>query len=184
MTPIPHLSLLCHPACNAAAVRTLTASARRTEDGGLWLAYRLRGDISRLRIAEPSLNPAQTDRLWEQTCFEAFIAGTGKAAYREYNFAPSGDWAVYEFSDYRLPTALDMPPPPRIEMCKTEGRLEVDAFLAPQCLPPSVGGYEIGLSAVVEATDICDGCHSYWALHHAGERPDFHQRASFILQLE
>lgn len=74
-----------------------------------------------MRIAEPSPDPAQTGRLWEQTCFEAFIADTGKAAYREYNFAPSGDWAVYEFSDYRLPTALNMPPPPRIEMRKTEG---------------------------------------------------------------
>lgn len=43
------------------------------------------------------------DGLWRHTCFEAFVAapaGCG-SGYVEYNFAPSGAWAIYRFDGYR-----------------------------------------------------------------------------------
>ncbi|MCC6173187.1 MAG: DOMON-like domain-containing protein [Gammaproteobacteria bacterium] len=43
------------------------------------------------------------DGLWRHTCFEAFVAapaGHG-SGYVEYNFAPSGAWAIYRFDGYR-----------------------------------------------------------------------------------
>ena len=36
--------------------------------------------------------------LWQTTCFEAFLRAPGGEAYREWNFAPSGDWAAYDFT--------------------------------------------------------------------------------------
>jgi hypothetical protein len=39
----------------------------------------------------------------------------------------------------------------------------------------------LGLAAVIERTD---GGHSYWALTHPGDRPDFHDPAGFVLQIE
>src|SRR5689334_3335291 len=45
--------------------------------------------------------PERTDELWKTTCFEAFLRPLGETSYLEWNFAPSGQWASYEFSDYR-----------------------------------------------------------------------------------
>jgi len=42
---------------------------------------------------------------------------------------------------------------------------------------------QVGLAAVVEATDVVDGSHSYWALHHPASLPDFHHRDGFRLEL-
>ena len=181
--PSDTLPLHCHPATPAPAVRALTARARRTAEG-LTLTFLLQGDIARLRIARPQTQPAYTERLWEQTCFEAFIARAGEAGYREFNFAPSGDWAIYAFSAYRTPLALDPLPAPRIVAQQTDGRLELDVHLAHASLPCGNGAWDIGLSAVVEAADLGDGRHSYWALRHAAERPDFHRRESFTLRLD
>src|SRR5258706_354715 len=38
----------------------------------------------------------------------------------------------------------------------------------------------LNLAAVIEAVD---GSLTYWAAHHAGARPDFHDRASFCVPL-
>src|SRR5690242_17714432 len=54
------------------------------------------------RFVIPS--PAERERtaeLWKTTCFEAFLRPLGEQSYREWNFAPSGRWASYEFSGYR-----------------------------------------------------------------------------------
>lgn len=184
------LPLACHPATPSTVVRTLAVRQTHHADGGLELVFQLQGDIARLRISAPSPRPLRSDRLWEQTCFEIFIAQSGRNAYREFNFAPSGDWAVYAFADYRRPCPDDEArvfapdfPAPQITAQRSAGRLEVAVNLPPDALPPGNLPLEIGLSAVVEAADLCEGRHSYWALAHATERPDFHRRESFTLRL-
>ncbi len=179
------LILLRHPATPAPVVRTLEARAMFQTDGTLALAFRLWGDIARLRIPE-ELAPERTDLLWEHTCFEAFIGVRGETAYREFNFSPSGQWASYAFADYRQPGAdLAEIEPPRITTRRFAGRLELDAILPARALPPNAGRapWEIGLCAVVESADTVDGSHSYWALHHPVPHPDFHHRAAFTLKL-
>ena len=39
--------------------------------------------------------------LWEDTCFEFFLADDSELGYVEFNFSPAGDWQVFRFSDYR-----------------------------------------------------------------------------------
>jgi hypothetical protein len=46
--------------------------------------------------------------------------------------------------------------------------------------PPVTGGWQLGLTAVVEAAD---GSLSYWALRHPVARPDFHHRDGFAQTL-
>ena len=94
------LTLRCHPATPTPVVRTIEAQATILADGRLRIAYRLWGDMVRLRIPT-TLSSDRTDMLWEHTCFEAFIAAEGETAYREFNFSPSGQWAAYAFSDDR-----------------------------------------------------------------------------------
>lgn len=166
-------------------VRSVAAGVSRTPDGGLVFDYRLSGDMVRLLIPSPQPE-SRSDGLWEHTCFEAFIAVAGDAAYREFNFSPSGQWAAYAFSDYRQPDGTATPArPPQITSHRSAGRLELTATIAVDALPPgaAAAGLQIGLSAIIECTDTVEGRRSYWALRHAGTRPDFHQRDTFALEL-
>ena len=178
------LKLICHPATPAPVVRSVDVWVNRRPDGGIAFAYCLRGDMVRLRI--PLESPRErTDSLWEHTCFEAFIGKRGEAAYREFNFSPSGQWAAYEFSGYRqrVDRQIDSEAP-RIVARLFAGRLELEVIVGVQSLPAGSAdsAWQIGLSAVVEAADTADGSHSYWALHHPEDRPDFHDRRSFTLE--
>lgn len=180
-TPDYPLRLLCHPATAAPVVRLIEARALLRPNGHLDLAFCLRGDMARLLIpTEPS---ADRNLLWEHTCFEAFVSVAGGSTYREFNFSPSGQWAFFAFSDYRLgDDTLPPVPAPQITSRLYAGRLELEAILAPEALPCGKP-LRIGLSAVVEAADTIDGSHSYWALRHPAAHPDFHHRDSFAFEL-
>jgi hypothetical protein len=175
--------LICHPATPAPVVRSVEARISAKPDGSIDITYCLRGDIIRLRVPE-ELAPERIDQLWEHTCFEAFIRVRGETGYREFNFSPSGQWAAYAFKDYRKPEeVLPEIDTPRIVARRTAGRLEIDVTLPPLALPPNPGKtpWQIGLSAVVEEADTVDGSHSYWALRHPCERPNFHHCDAFAL---
>ncbi len=121
--------------------------------------------------------------LWRHTCFEAFIAVGRQPFYHEFNFAPSGEWAVYAFRRYRDGGLLaDETMRPHIT-ARSDGRqLELDTLVRLDRLSPihARACLRIGLSAVIEAHDG----FSYWALHHPGRKPDFHHADGFALLLE
>ena len=175
--------LICHPATPAPAVRAIETRVAFREDGVLIIDYRLWGDMARVLVPQPRPK-GQADLLWEHTCFEAFIGTPVDKTYREFNFSPSGQWAAYAFSDYRQRVSdFALGTAPQITTRLSLGRLELHAILAPEALPDGGATLQIGLSAVIEGTDLVDGSHSYWALHHSTERPDFHHRAGFTLRL-
>jgi hypothetical protein len=172
--------LACHPATRSRAVQGIGTRVRWTQDGTLALTYVLTGNVARLRI--PSLrSPRRAVRLWQHTCFEAFIAVKGGPEYREFNFAPSGEWAAYSFQSYRVATSLAMEERvPQITVHRSNDRLELDAIVF--LLGPARDGWlRIGLSAVIEEEP---GMLSYWALKHPPGKPDFHHPDSFDLKLE
>ena len=146
------------------------------------MTYRLNGDISEIRI--PSVRvPRIGTQLWEHTCFEAFIAVQGQSAYHEFNFAPSGEWAVYAFLEYRKrgPQVSEIMPP-WIEMRSSKSRLELETLVRLDGLSAihQRAPLRLGLSAVIEASDGA----SYWALRHPSGKPDFHNADGFVLVLE
>jgi hypothetical protein len=131
---------------------------------------------SRFVIPEAE-EPSRADGLWRTTCFEAFLRSIGEASYREWNFAPSGQWAAYDFGDYRegmTPAEVDGPPYIRMEDNLTwwtlGATIAVDAGTR----------WQLGLSAVLEEKD---GTRSYWALAHAADKPDFHHPDCFAAKL-
>jgi hypothetical protein len=146
------------------------------------MTFRLDGDIRRIRVPSPAV-PRIATQLWRHTCFEAFIAVEGQPAYHEFNFAPSGEWAVYAFSGYRNggPLANEMMRP-HIAVRTTDSRLELDALVRLDGLSANHprASLRIELSAVIEASDGL----SYWALRHPADKPDFHDAAGFSLLLE
>lgn len=176
------IPLVCHPTSACPAVASILVQAGLTARG-LSFAYSLGGELSNLSIPA-TLPPGQADRLWEHTCFEAFVGVVGSRAYREFNFSPSGQWAVYDFSGYRDRDESIVPAAniPNITVRRSPDRLELDVALAPALLPDALAGatFQLGLSAVIEATD---GSRSYWALAHPAAQPDFHHRGAFALML-
>jgi hypothetical protein len=174
-------SLICHISSVCTVVRVLQVIVEPQPQGALYLGYELTGDLARLCIPAPQPSGA-VDGLWEHTCFELFVAVDGKAGYHEFNFSPSGQWAAYAFSDYRVRRAWTVGQAPAIRFSQTNGHLVLEAVIAAADLPQNMAGkpLQLGLTAVIEAND---GSRSYWALHHPEARPDFHHRAGFILSL-
>lgn len=170
-----------HPRHPAPSSLHLTAEARLNATDGLDLRYVVSGPSAQLRI--PPLRLASpADGLWQHSCFEAFVALGGAAAYREFNFSPSRQWAVYDFDSYRQRSAT--PPPPWSANCRIERSAEhlaLQVTIPPRALP--AGGREplqVALTAVLESAD---GALSYWAQRHPAAQPDFHHREGFALML-
>jgi hypothetical protein len=167
-----------HPATPGPASDALTVDVSQSP-AGIELHYRFRGDPATLRL--PSLQAASpADRLWQHTCCEAFVAAAAAPSYREFNFSPSGQWAVYRFADYRQRDDSAPPPTPLppIGFSHRPDGFDLRATIPRSLLP--AGPLQLGLSAVIERTD---GGKDYWALAHGSEQPDFHLRQTFIIHL-
>lgn len=122
-------------------------------------------------------DPGRREELWQTTCFEAFLRGDGENSYQEWNFAPSGDWAAYDFTAWREGMAeAAVPAPPYVRM---EDNLTWWALGATIVLE-SGRAWSLGLSAVLEEQG---GTKSHWALAHGGDKPDFHDPACFTARL-
>ncbi len=137
------------------------------------LAYRVDCPARLLALPDPA-EPQRTDGLWQHTCFEAFVAD-GKGAYAEFNLAPSGQWAAYDFDGYRSAMRPREMRAPAIA-CNPD---HSEVLLSTQI---DLGGLSgpLGLSAVIEEKD---GTKSYWAVAHPDGKPDFHHAACFAATL-
>lgn len=150
-----------------------------------------------LDIPATASHPGRKDSLWENTCFEFFLAPAGSLHYWEFNLSPSGDWNVYRFDAYRrgmrvedsfsdFPFRVHRDP----DILAVTGRFAWDSVLgavaagaggtAPSNGHPDLRALDAGISAVLKGRN---GQISYWALTHCRERPDFHARESFIIRL-
>jgi hypothetical protein len=129
-------------------------------------------------VIPPLSEPWRADELWQSSCFEAFLRAAGEEAYREWNFAPTGNWAAYDFSAYRADmTRAEVGSPPYIRMEDNFTWWTVGATIAVE----ADRQWDLGLSAILEEKD---GTKSYWALAHpAGDKPDFHDPVCFAARL-
>jgi hypothetical protein len=172
-------ALTAHPATPTQVVQRIDVQVRWHQEHSLALSYTLIGNCFQLRI--PSARPpARADDLWRHTCFEAFIALPVDPAYHEWNFSPSGEWALYHFRDYRERLSLkNDEPAPEIDVHQMPDGLTLNAGIR---LPHRLTAQplQLALSAVIEDAR---GNLSYWALMHASDKPDFHRRDAFALEV-
>jgi hypothetical protein len=173
-----HFTLTCHPQTPSQSIRAIDVVVEEAKGGSLMLNFCLAGDVSGLSIPE-SRSPRRADRLWRHTCFEAFVMAGEGPEYREFNFSPSGEWAVYDFRGYRDGGVLENEHAPGIVVHKAMDRLELGAEIG-QGLLPHGRPLRLGLSAVVEDAG---GLLSYWALRHPPGEPDFHHSDAFAVQM-
>jgi hypothetical protein len=131
---------------------------------------------SRFVIPEPT-EPERADGLWQATCLEAFLRREGGEGYREWNFAPSGQWAAYDFTGYREGmTDAEVASAPYIRMEDNLTWWTLGATIAVD----SGAQWDLNLSAVLEEKD---GTRSFWALAHPADKPDFHAPDCFAAKL-
>ena len=87
------VEIVCHPATPTPVVHRIDVAVGTMPDGALRLRYFLDGEIERIALPR-RVASRRADRLWQHTCFEAFIARRDARAYCELNFSPSGEWAA------------------------------------------------------------------------------------------
>jgi len=174
--------LVCHPATPAGAVKQIEVGIERSAADRLHLDYAIRGDIGRVRH-EPAGPPARADDLWTGTCCELFVRPGRGEAYYEFNFAPSGKWAAYQFKDYRNAMRnVSSLSEPEIVVQRAEHALYLHVTLETGAWSREHhrADWRAALSVVVEE---CTGDKSYWALAHPSATPDFHHKDSFTCRL-
>ena len=175
------LTLVPHPATPPAdpmfkvwATVEHAGSLGATASTNIW--FGVGAPAARFAIPEP-VEPSRAEDLWQATCFEAFLRIPGAASYREWNFAPSGEWAAYDFASHREGRADADVAAPYIRLEDNLIWWAVGATIPVD----SEAVWALGLSAILEEKD---GTKSYWALAHPlGDKPDFHDPACFAAHL-
>jgi hypothetical protein len=149
--------------------------------GALSIHYELSGPPDVLAIPAPAASPARRSALWEETCFEFFLAEKDADPYWEFNISPAGDWNVYYFKSYRQGmseasafAALPLKTEVRPGLLRISLEVDLEKIMAAE------QALDVGVSAVVRTLD---GRRTYWALVHPGSRADFHRRDGFVLDL-
>ena len=174
------LSLSCHPDTPARAVWSVAVDVDLSFEEGFALRFVVEGEIGAVVLpqgdGELVIADSVTDGLWQSTCFEAFLTEEGQPDYTEFNYAPDGRWACYQFDDYRSLLRADQLAPWRMEVERSPRRFAMR--IEPGIFPDT--GSKLALSAVIEEID---GTKSYWALCHPPGKPDFHHPDCFQLTL-
>jgi hypothetical protein len=147
----------------------------------LALSYELRGDLAAVTLPAPAGRPARHHGLWEETCFECFLAYKDSSQYWEFNLSPAGHWNAYGFEAYRRgmheePALAALPFTVTRESASLLLTLEVDVAR----LFPRGQALDAAIAAVIKNQD---STLMYWALAHPGPQPDFHRRDSFLIRL-
>lgn len=151
------------------------SSLGATATTNIW--FGIGAPLSRFSIPD-LVEPLRADELWKTTCFEAFLKPADQDSYREWNFAPRGNWAAYDFTAYReAMDKADVENGPYIRLEDNFTWWSVGATIAAD----AATSWQMGLSVVLEEND---GTKSYWALAHCDPgKPDFHLADCFTAKL-
>ncbi len=147
----------------------------------LQITFNLTGELEKVAIAPPVYSPARLDDLWQTTCFEFFLGLQNSDRYWEFNLSPAGHWNIYRFDNYRqgmiTETAYQALP---FVVHQQFDRLVLSLMLDLNPIISSEQALNVGITIVIESQDQDI---TYWALNHTAKEADFHQRASFTINL-
>jgi len=163
------------------AARLKIAGEISRVSGRLAIHYELCGNLQEVIIPGPADMPARKNALWEETCFEFFIAARDSPRYREFNLSPTGHWNVFRFAAYRKgmqeDTAFASLP---FSVRRQSDALSLSLKIALDEILHRDQSLDVGISAVIKYRD---GMMSYWSLSHPGPQADFHRRDAFLIEL-
>ncbi len=147
----------------------------------LSIKYALSGTFEDLMLPAPEETRLRKNRLWEETCFEFFLAPVNYEHYWEFNLSTSGHWNVYRFTSCRqgMQEEIAFTALPFSVLLHSDF-LELSLDVGLERLIPTDQALKIGISAVIKTVH---NRISFWALTHPGLQADFHRRDGFIIDL-
>ena len=153
-----------------------------SQDSSLSVSYQITAPSNTVKHTTPNPHPSRKNDLWRTTCFELFAKPFTGTEYWEYNLAPSGDWNAYRFTAYRSELQAEE----QISDIAIETEIANSTLVGLKAvlpLPTALVGQKlaIGITCVIE--DTAGNMH-YFALHHPGAKPDFHDPAGFVLTFD
>ncbi len=149
-------------------------------DHTIEITFHVRGDLENLYVPSLTKAPRRLDDLWKTTCFETFVKPKTAQNYYEVNASPSGDWNLYQFSDYHKDMAeAGAVKTFKIETIHEKKSLQCKYGIDLKQISMPNKNLDLGLSCILETKS---GELSYWAVNHKREKdkPDFHLAANFI----
>jgi hypothetical protein len=172
LRPFPTAGLLPH--------LEITGDIARSS-GKLSISYKLSGPLEEIMIPVLAGNRLRKNGLWEETCFEFFLAPVNSDHYWEFNLSTSGNWNVYRFTSCRQgmreETAFTELP---FSVLLYSDFLQLSLEVELERIVPADQPLKTGISAVIKTIN---GGINFWALTHPGPQPDFHRRDAFIIDL-
>lgn len=147
---------------------------------GLVINFVVQGACDEILWPLKNYTPQRKDNLWQHTCFELFISDTDNKPYVEYNFSPSFDWNATLFHDYRKPSGPANCEPPQNKILQRSGSRHEYQIALPLTKFETVQPLNLGITTIIESND---SQMLYFALIHTADKPDFHRRDSFVLNL-
>ena len=191
LKPLQSFTSVKAPFTVAGSVERKLADLSERKLATLHFAFQLEGDLTSLDVplSQVSKSRSQKDELWKATCFEIFLSRPGDLSYFEFNFSPTGDFAVYTFDDYRS----DMQPLKQLVQPKFKFERGSDFYRITGAIGDAHDDprfkrllaepkLEASMTAVIKPLPG-QGETTFWALAHAGKKADFHLRSSFGLSL-
>ncbi|MBE9046841.1 DOMON-like domain-containing protein [Pleurocapsales cyanobacterium LEGE 10410] len=147
----------------------------------LAIKYLFSGDLSAIIIPSSNQPPSRKYDLWDRTCCEFFIGIKDSTKYWEFNLAPTKDWNVFRFPNYRQDIAEEMAfDSLPFEVLQQGDSWQLDLAVDLNKIIPAEQELEVGITCVVEDRNKQ---LSYWALTHPASEADFHHRDSFTIEL-
>jgi hypothetical protein len=179
--------LVAHTLNGAGPVRSLAVSGALHASGSLTLEFQLAAELRAVRLVPSVCQPQRRHELWRHTCFELFARRGNGPGYCEFNFTPCGDWAAYEFDDYRGSRRDAAQRPIEVSMqtldvahIQLRARIDLRTAFAIEAAVLDCADWRLNCAAVIESSN---GLLSYWAVHHPRPQPDFHDAGGFCLGL-
>lgn len=118
----------------------------------------------------------RVSKLWEQTCFEAFIQPVGSKRYFEINLTINKSWNAFEFSDYRNPQ-----PPNEFSGAELIHISIKDHQLKAQIKFEGVK-FNVIKASLCSVIFLKNKSVTYWSTRHADQKPNFHHFDSFTIE--
>lgn len=152
------------------------------KNSSLLLTFKISGPMSQLCLPSREAVSGWKEGIWLNSCFSCFVLNQETGQYAEFIFSPSGDWCALSFDAYRRradtqQTAWKPEIFTFIQAASDKAHMTVKFTLLPQQREKKI--FCSGLAAILHLRHHAEPL--YWALRHAGEKPDFHHPDSMVL---
>ncbi len=141
----------------------------------LQLNYQISGNLENLILAQINQKIKRADKLWQNTCFEAFLKLKDSPEYIELNLSPFSAYNAYLFTGYRQGMQEIKIADINMDSAMLKNQYSFNAEIK---FAESYFFESFSMTAILKLQSTKT---THWAITHASKKADFHLPDSFIL---